>query len=86
MSERQTTPHALLLAQFVAWVGAADRSYAETMEAWRSSCPRLSVWEDALDAGLVRIDTAGAAATAEARVRLTARGEVELRAAEPATA
>ena len=25
------------------------------MEAWRSSCPRHSVWEDAVDEGLVRV-------------------------------
>jgi hypothetical protein len=23
------------------------------LEAWRTSCPRLTVWEDAVDAGLV---------------------------------
>ena len=29
------------------------RPYEDVMKAWRTSCPRLSVWEDALDAGLV---------------------------------
>src|SRR5262249_45361315 len=36
-----------LTLQFLAWLAERPRSYAETMEAWRTSCPRLSVWEDA---------------------------------------
>ena len=49
------------------WVASRPRTYAETMEAWRSHCPRLLVWEDALLAGLVRVDSG--------RVRLTPVGE-----------
>ena len=30
-----------------------ERSYEEVMEAWRTSCPKLPVWEDANDRGLV---------------------------------
>ncbi len=44
-----------LTLQFLAWLAERPRSYAETMEAWRTSCPRLSVWEDATIAGLVRL-------------------------------
>ena len=40
----------------LAWIAEKPRSYAETMEAWKTSCPRLAVWEDALADGLVRID------------------------------
>ena len=36
-----------LTEQFLAWVADRPRTYAEAMEAWRSSCPRLSIWEDA---------------------------------------
>lgn len=32
------------------------RPYAEVVEAWRTSCPRLSIWEDACLAGLVECD------------------------------
>ena len=32
------------------------RPYAEVVEAWRTSCPRLSIWEDACLAGLVQCD------------------------------
>jgi hypothetical protein len=49
------------------WVSSRPRTYAETMDAWRSHCPRLLVWEDALLAGLVRVDGG--------RVRLTGVGE-----------
>ena len=36
----------LIMIQFLAWVAERPRNYAQTMEAWRSSCPRLSVWEE----------------------------------------
>ena len=38
----------------VLWVGQKPRTYEETMEAWRTSCPRLTVWEEAIELGLVR--------------------------------
>jgi hypothetical protein len=44
-----------LIADLVEWVSKAPRSYGEVMDAWRTSCPRLTVWEDAVDRGyLVR--------------------------------
>jgi hypothetical protein len=75
----------LLMDQFLAWLAERPRRYAETMEAWRSSCPRLSVWEDALEAGLVRLDADGAG-MGGAAVRLTAAGEARLRRTFPAEA
>jgi hypothetical protein len=42
-----------LILDLVAWVAAAPRPYAEVMEGWRTSCPRLPVWEDATDRGLL---------------------------------
>src|SRR5687767_10111933 len=47
-----------LTLQFLEWVSSAPRTYAQTMDAWRSTCPRLTVWEDAVDAGLVEIKNA----------------------------
>ena len=44
-----------LTLQLLAWIAERDRTYAQTMEAWKSSCPRLTVWEDAVAGGLVRI-------------------------------
>ncbi|MGO9785229.1 MAG: hypothetical protein ACLPL5_00300 [Stellaceae bacterium] len=42
-----------LILDLLEWVSNAERSYAEVMEAWRTSCPRLPVWEDAVDRGLI---------------------------------
>ena len=48
------TPETLsLMLDLVEWVAARPRPYAEVMDAWRTSCPRLTVWEDALDEGLL---------------------------------
>ena len=46
-------PLASLVVDRVWWVARAPRSYDETMEAWRTSCPRLPVWEEAVDRGYV---------------------------------
>ncbi len=42
-----------LILDLLEWVGRKERTYQETMDAWRTSCPRLPVWEDANDRGLV---------------------------------
>ena len=47
------------LLEFLEWVAAHPRTYGETMDAWRTSCPRLPVWEDAVDFGLVERVSAG---------------------------
>jgi hypothetical protein len=52
MPER--TPSASVL-QLLDWVAARPRTYSETLDAWRTQCPRLPVWEDALAAGLVEV-------------------------------
>jgi hypothetical protein len=53
--------------QLLAWIAEDSRSRNETIEVWKTSCPRLAVWEDALAEDLVRID--------RGRVRLTVAGE-----------
>jgi hypothetical protein len=42
-----------LMLDLVAFVADRPRPYAEVMDAWRTNCPRLTVWEDAVEAGLV---------------------------------
>lgn len=42
--------------QLLAWLAERPRSYAETIETWKTSCPRLSVWEDAVSDSLVRVE------------------------------
>jgi hypothetical protein len=36
-----------LILDLLEWVGPTARPYDEVMEVWRTSCPRLPVWEDA---------------------------------------
>jgi hypothetical protein len=76
----------LLTVQFLAWTARAPRTYADTMAAWRTSCPRLPVWEDALDGGLVRLEPVPGAAMAESAVVLTSRGRALLVDADTETA
>jgi hypothetical protein len=42
-----------LIADLLEWIAKDERPYAEVMEAWRTSCPRLPVWEEANARGLV---------------------------------
>ncbi len=58
------------MLDFLEWLAAKPRAYREVMDAWRTSCPRLTVWEDAVDAGYVeRIQADGQPA-----IRLTPHG------------
>ncbi|MGE3065122.1 MAG: hypothetical protein AB7K67_06030 [Hyphomicrobiaceae bacterium] len=42
-----------LICDLVEWVAREPRPYEEVMDAWRTSCPRLTVWEEATDRGLL---------------------------------
>jgi len=42
-----------LILDLVGWCARERRTYAEVIDAWRTSCPRLTVWEEALDRGLL---------------------------------
>jgi hypothetical protein len=42
-----------LVFDLVEWVAREPRTYAQMLDAWRTSCPRLTVWEDAIERGLV---------------------------------
>ena len=45
-------PDALVL-DFVEWIARQPRPYSEVIATWRTSCPRLTIWEDAADRGYV---------------------------------
>jgi predicted transcriptional regulator len=45
-----------LIVDLLEWVAGRERSYEEVMDAWRTSCPKLPVWEDANDRGLIRTE------------------------------
>jgi hypothetical protein len=53
MERAMLSAPAALVADFLEWLAAGPRPYDEVMEAWRTSCPRLTVWEDARDEGFV---------------------------------
>lgn len=53
--------HEPLILDLVEWIAAQPRRYSQVMEAWRTSCPRLPVWEDAVDRGLVARKADGSA-------------------------
>lgn len=42
-----------LVVDLLQWLANGERTYEEVMDAWRTSCPRLPVWEDAIDRGLI---------------------------------
>lgn len=75
MSQSITEP---LILDLVAWVARQPRPYGEVIEAWRTSCPRLTVWEDAVDRGLVacvrREGELVVAATERGRAAVVGRG------------
>jgi hypothetical protein len=68
-------PESLLL-QFLTWVSDRRRSYEEAMAAWQSTCPRHTIWEDAVIGGLVRIEAANG--SGQSQVILTPRGRAVL--------
>ena len=44
-----------LILDLLEWIGPRPRPYSEVIDAWRTSCPRLPVWEDANDRGLIAV-------------------------------
>lgn len=65
----------VLLLDLLEWIGDRDRPYAEVMDAWRTSCPRLPVWEEATDRRFVVQERSAGAGPV---VRLTASGRAFL--------
>jgi hypothetical protein len=64
------TLHPLLL-DLVEWIAQEPRLHADVLEAWRTSCPRLAVWEEAVDRGYVAREPFDGR---KASVRVTALG------------
>lgn len=67
-----------LVLQLVAWAAVRPRTYGEAMDAWRTSCPRLTVWEDALAGRLIEVAAEPGRGMAGAAVRVTRRGRAVL--------
>jgi len=66
----------LLMREFLSWISSRPRTYEEAMEAWRSTCPRHSVWEDALLEGLIQMESRSVTNVSE--VTLTPKGRAVL--------
>ena len=60
-----------LVLDLLEWIAKEPRTYRQTMDAWRTSCPRLAVWEEAVDCGLV---TRGTNAQGQVSVKSTQAG------------
>jgi hypothetical protein len=60
-----------LILDLLEWIGPEGRPYPEVLAAWRTSCPRLPVWEDANDRGFIACQSRGA----ETMVSVSALGE-----------
>jgi hypothetical protein len=63
-----------LIVDLLEWVAVREHTYEEVMSAWRTSCPRLPVWEDANDRGFIVTE----AADDKSVVRITAAGKAFL--------
>ena len=48
-----TVTNKALILDLIEWIADRPRPYADVMDAWRTSCPRLPIWEDAVDMGFV---------------------------------
>jgi hypothetical protein len=64
------------MIEFLAWISRRRRTYAEAMEAWQSTCPRHTVWEDALTDGLIQVE----GTLQQSEVTLTPQGSAVLHA------
>ena len=71
-----------LVLDLLQWLKETPKPYAEVMDAWRTSCPRLTVWEDAIDAGYLEKRLKGATLM----VAITERGRRHLAKSRPAAA
>jgi hypothetical protein len=65
-----------LVLDLVEWVAKKPRPYADVMDAWRTSCPRLTIFEDAIDGGLIE---SRSVAGGGVLVAVTAAGSAVLR-------
>ncbi len=52
-------PVEALILDLLEWIGPHPRAYTEVMDAWRTSCPRLPVWEEANERGFIGSGTGG---------------------------
>ncbi len=69
-------PVHLLMIEFLSWISNRRRTYAETLNAWQSTCPRHTIWEDAMIDGYIQVNRNDTVRDPE--VTLTASGRALL--------
>jgi hypothetical protein len=67
-----------LTLQLLEWISYQPRTYPEVLDAWRTTCPRLSIWEDACIEGLIEYDPGG-----DRIVSVSPKGQELLRTLSP---
>ena len=67
-----------LVLDLVEWVAKRPKPYAEVLDAWRTSCPRMPIWEDAVSERLVALCPQAGGGMNGAVVELTDRGRTLL--------
>jgi hypothetical protein len=74
-------PVTQLMQEFLIWVASRPRTYADAMQAWQSTCPRHTIWEDAVIDGFIQVKNNGTQHGSE--VTLTARGRAIIQTVQP---
>ncbi len=69
----------ILLLDLLEWLTTGEHNYDEVMQAWRTSCPRFPIWEEANERGLVAREFDGE----RCRIRVTASGIAHLSRLRP---
>ena len=64
-----------LIVDLLEWIGPRGRPYGDVMDAWRTSCPRLPVWEEANARGFIEQSHQGGQ---QAQVSVTPAGHAHL--------
>ncbi len=72
-------PNIALTLQLLEWISSRPRTYAEVLDAWRTTCPRLSIWEDACIGGLIEFEPDG-----DRIVSVSPKGRMLLQSGSPA--
>jgi len=65
-----------LVLDLLEFVASGERSYADVIEVWRTSCPRLPVWEEANERKLIARERVNG----KEMIRLTPEGAAALKA------
>lgn len=65
-----------LMVEFLSWISSRHRTYSQAMNAWQSTCPRHTIWEDAVIDGYIQLNRQDA--LDDPQVVLTPRGQALL--------